>query len=70
MIADQVLVDIVRKKNVHTKCTVCGGTNHSAEKCYKNIKQEKEKARASCASDNIQTDKHHENILNVDQKIP
>ena len=31
---------------IQTKCTFCGGTNHSAEKCLKMIRQEKEKAQA------------------------
>ena len=29
---------------VQTKCTFCGGSNHSAEKCFKRIKKDKEKA--------------------------
>ena len=35
-----------RSHSVHTKCTFCGLNNHSAEKCFKRIRQEKEKARA------------------------
>ena len=31
--------------SVQTKCTFCGGTNHSAEKRFKRIRKEKEKAR-------------------------
>ena len=30
---------------VQTKCTFCGSNNHSAEKCFKKIRKEKEKAR-------------------------
>ena len=30
-----------RANAVQTKCTVCGGTNHSAEKLFKRIRQEK-----------------------------
>ena len=37
---------------VHEKCTFCGGTNHSAEKCFKRIRHKSEKARAAGASDN------------------
>ena len=37
---------------VHTKCTFCGGTNHSAETNFKMIRQEKEKACVASASDN------------------
>ena len=43
--------------NVQTKCTFCGGTNNSTEKCFKRIRQEKEKARAAGASDNRQTER-------------
>ena len=32
---------------VQTKCTFCGGVNHSAEKCFKRIRQGKEKDRAA-----------------------
>ena len=42
--------------DVHTKCTFCGGTNHSEEKCSKRIRKEKGKARAFYASDNRQTE--------------
>ena len=49
--------NIERANNVHTKCTFCGGVNHSAEKCFKRIRQEKEKARAAGDSDNRQTER-------------
>ena len=35
-----------RAHAVQTKCTFCGDNNHSAEKCFKRIRKEKEKARA------------------------
>ena len=35
-----------------TKCTFCGGANHSAEKCFKNIRKEKKKAREAGDSEN------------------
>ena len=35
-----------RAHSVQEKCTFCGGNNHSAEKCFKRIRQEKEKALA------------------------
>ena len=38
-----------RANNVQTNCTFCGGTNHSAEKCFKRIRQKKEKYRADGA---------------------
>ena len=46
-----------RSNTVQTKCTFCGGTNHSVEKCFKRIRQEKEKSHAAGASDNIQTER-------------
>ena len=42
---------------VQTKCTFCGGTNHSAEKCFKSIRKENKKSRAVDASDNRQTER-------------
>ena len=45
-----------RANTVQTKCTFCGGTNNSAEKCFKSIRQEKEKACAASYSDNRQTE--------------
>ena len=30
-----------RAHDVQTKCTFCGGNNHSAEKCFKRIKKER-----------------------------
>ena len=44
-----------RSTTVQKKCTFCGGDNHSAEKKFKRIRQEKEKARAAGHSDNRQT---------------
>ena len=41
-----------RAQSVHTKCTFCGLNNHSAEKCFKRIRKEKEKARAVDVSSN------------------
>ena len=46
-----------RENTVKTKCNFCGGVNHSAEKCFKRIRQEKEKACADGASDNRQTER-------------
>ena len=37
---------------VQAKCTFCGGNNHSAEKCFKSIRKEKDKARAVDVSSN------------------
>ena len=41
-----------RSHDVQRKCTFCGGTNHSLEKCFKSIRKEKEKARAVDVSSN------------------
>ena len=41
-----------RAHSVQKKCTFCGGNNHSAEKCFKIIRKEKEKARAVDVSSN------------------
>ena len=41
-----------RAHSVQTKCTFCGLNNHSAEKCFKRIDQEKEKACAVDVSSN------------------
>ena len=46
-----------RENTIQKKCTFCGGTNNSAEKRFKKIRQEKEKACAAGASDNIQTER-------------
>ena len=40
-----------------TKCTFCGGANHSAEKCFKNIRKEKEKSREAGYSENKRTER-------------
>ena len=45
-----------RANTVHTKCTFCGGTNHSTEKYFKSIRQEKGKACTSGHSDNRRTE--------------
>ena len=46
-----------RAHAVQTKCTFCGVTNHSAEKCFKIIRKEKEKTCAVDVSDNRQTER-------------
>ena len=46
-----------RAHSVHTKCIFCGGTNHSAEKCLRRIRKEKEKSRAVDDMDNRQTER-------------
>ena len=39
------------------KCTFCGLTNHSVEKCFKKIRKDKEKARSDGASSNKNLDR-------------
>ena len=58
-----------RAHYVHKKCTVCGLNNHSAEKCFKSIRQEKEKARAVDVLSNRNSDVRLGNALDVDLKI-
>ena len=41
-----------KENTVQKKGTFCGGTNHSAEKYFKSIRQEKEKVCADGASGN------------------
>ena len=41
-----------RAHAVQTKCTFCGVNNNAAEKCFKRIRKEKEKARAVDVSSN------------------
>ena len=43
--------------SVQTKCTYCGLSNHSAEKYFKRIRQEKEKARAVGISSNRKSER-------------
>ena len=49
-----------RANTVQKKCTFCGGTNHSAEKCFKSIIQEKEKVRVEGDSDNKRTKRSYQ----------
>ena len=44
-----------RENTIHKKCTFCGSTNHSAEKCFKRIFKKKDKSRTADASDNRRT---------------
>ena len=49
--------DSERAHDVQTECTFCGGVNHSAEKCFKKIRKEKEKSRAIDVSSNRQMER-------------
>ena len=46
-----------RSHSVQKKCTFCGLNNHSAGKCFKSIRQEKEKSRAVGISSNRNSDR-------------
>ena len=46
-----------RAHTVQNKCTFCGGNNHSAEKFFKSIRKEKEKACADDVSSNRHTER-------------
>ena len=46
-----------RAHYIKKKCTFCGGTNHSAETCFKIIRKEKEKVRVVDSSDNRQSER-------------
>ena len=46
-----------RAHSVQAKCTFCGGNNHSAEKCFKRIRKEKEKSRPVDVSSNRHTER-------------
>ena len=48
--------NIERAHAVQKKCTFCGGTNHSAEKCFKRIRKETEKTCAVDALENRRTE--------------
>ena len=46
-----------RAHSVQAKCTFCGLNNHSAEKCFKRIRHEKEKAHAVGVSSNMNSER-------------
>ena len=46
-----------KANSAQTKCTYCGLNNHSVEKCFKNIRKEKEKARYAGTSSNKKSDR-------------
>ena len=49
--------DIEKANAVQTECTFCGGTNHSAEQCFKRIRKENEKYCAVDVSSNRQMER-------------
>ena len=52
-----------------TKCTYCRLNNHSVEKCFKNIRKEKEKACSAGTSSNKNLDLPARNALDADLNI-
>ena len=46
-----------KANSAKAKCTYCGLTNHSVEKCFKKIRKDKEKARSAGASSNKNSDR-------------
>ena len=58
-----------KANSVKAKCTYCGLTNHSVEKCFKNIRKEKEKARSAGASSKKIQIVQLGNALDADPKI-
>ena len=46
-----------KANSAKTKCTYCGLNNHSVEKCFKNIRKEREKARSAGTSSNKNSDR-------------
>ena len=46
-----------KANSAKSKCTYCGLTNYSVEKCFKNIRKEKEKARSAGTSSNKDSDR-------------
>ena len=46
-----------KENSAKAKCTYCGLTNHSVEKCFKKIRKDKEKARSAGASSNKNSDR-------------
>ena len=58
-----------RANTVQKKCTFCGGTNASLEKCFKRIRQEKEILVWLMLQTIDEWNGYLENVLDVDQKI-
>ena len=55
--------------DIETKCTLCGGTNHSAENCFKRIRREKKKLVWLILWKIDKRNGQLENVLYVDLKI-
>ena len=57
-----------RANTVQTKCNFCGGLNHSAEKCFKRIRQEKKLVQMVIRTTG-ESNTRLGNVLDVDLKI-
>ena len=57
-----------RAHSVQAKCTFFGGNNHFAEKCFKKIRKEKEKARAVDVSSNRFSERPHRKCFRCGSK--
>ena len=59
-----------KANSAKTKCTYCGLSNHSVEKCFNNIRKEKQKARSAGTSSNKKIRiVQHKNVLDTDLNI-
>ena len=58
-----------RENIVHTKCNFCGNANNSTEKCFKRIRNIKEKARAAGDLDKKVRNSRFTNVLDANMKI-
>ena len=63
------VINSEKANNFQTKCTFCGCVNHSAENCFKRIRQKKGKDRAAGHSYNTQMERTPKKKLDVDLKI-
>ena len=58
-----------KENSAKAKCTYCGLSNHSVEKCFKKIRKEKEKARSAGTSSKTNQIVQLGNALDADPKI-
>ena len=58
-----------RANTVQKKCTICGVTNQSVEKCFKRIRQEKKNLVRLVLWTTDEGNGHLENVLDVDLEI-
>ena len=58
-----------RENTVQTKCTFCGGTNHSAEKNSKGLDTKRKKLVRLVLRTTDERNGHIKDVLDVDMKI-